>query len=150
MGVLVYWSMIALLVFVCVFLCFWYQIRVPAKNHIMCHTSVDLVLCCINTQQGPSGIKILKLNMCRPKILLSKLAHQMWDNHPSLKETRQKKEMRGNKEGWGFDKIWKGGGYGRVDNTARVLHKTWRGLEALCRQKALHDSPFVTIEEKFE
>ena len=88
--------------------------------------------------------------MCRPKILLSKLAHQMWHNHPSLKETRQKKEMRANKEGWGLDKIWKGGGYGRVDNIASGLHKTWRGLEALCRQKALHDSPFVTTEEKFE
>ena len=31
----------------CVCLCVWYQIRVPAKKHIMCQTSVNLMPCCI-------------------------------------------------------------------------------------------------------
>ena len=34
-----------------------------------------------NTHQGSPGTKILRLNMCR-FITLSKLAHQMWHNHP--------------------------------------------------------------------
>ena len=31
----------------CVCVCVWYQNRVPAKNHTMCQTSVNLMPCCI-------------------------------------------------------------------------------------------------------
>ena len=38
---------------VCVCVCVCDQIRVPAKNHITCQTSVNLTPCCIKQHQGP-------------------------------------------------------------------------------------------------
>ena len=46
----------------CMSLYVWYQIRVPAKNH-MCQTLVNLMPCCIkHTHQGP-GTKVARLDM---------------------------------------------------------------------------------------
>ena len=42
----------------------------------MCQTSVNLVPCCINTHQGPSGTKAPRL--CRSILSLQKIAHEMW------------------------------------------------------------------------
>ena len=37
-----------------------------------------------NTHQGPSGFKVPRLNMCITTIISSKIAHQMWCNHPLI------------------------------------------------------------------
>ena len=55
----------------------------------MCQTSVNLVPCCINTHQGPSGTKAPRL--CRSILSLQKIAHEMW--HDSAKEIGQLKEQ---------------------------------------------------------
>ena len=40
-------SLLALVCVACLCLCVWYQIRVLAKNLVMCQTSVNLITCCI-------------------------------------------------------------------------------------------------------
>ena len=65
----------------CAFVCVLYQIRVPAKNHIMCQTLVNLTPCCIkHKHQGPSSTKVPRLD--RSIMSLSEVVHQMWRDHP--------------------------------------------------------------------
>ena len=86
----------------CVCLCV-ISIRVPPKNHIMCQTSVNLTPCCIH--QGLSCTKVQRLDMCR-SILLSKIASQMWRDHPFSQRDR-----KSSGSGAGDDR--KVGGWGR-------------------------------------
>ena len=46
------------------------------------------MLYCINTQQSPSGSKVPMLNMCRSISSSSKIAHQMWHDHPFSQRNR--------------------------------------------------------------
>ena len=92
MGVSVYWTLGVLCVFIRVPV--WYQIRVLAKNHIMCQTSVNLT--CI--------------------ISLNKITHQIRRNHPfnqRNKETKRTVGVEVGGEGTECTKYEKGGG---VDN----------------------------------
>ena len=54
-------------------LCVWYQIKVPAKDHIMCQTSVNLMPCinCIKHTKGSSVMKVPRIHMCRSIISLN-------------------------------------------------------------------------------
>ena len=57
------------------------------------------------THQSPSGTKVPRL-MCRSMLSLSKIAHQMWYDTHSAKETGQLKEQWE----WGSTKFERGGG----------------------------------------
>ena len=66
------------------------------------------------TQQDPSGTNVLRLDMCRSTISLSKITHQMWPDHPFSQRNKITKRAVGLKvsgEGkGGLNKIEKGGG----------------------------------------
>ena len=72
MVVSVYWL---LSVFVCV-------ISTVFELDCMCQSSVNLMLYCKNTLQGPSGTKEPRLDMYRSILSLSKIAYQMQCDHP--------------------------------------------------------------------
>ena len=96
---------------VCVFVCMWYQIRVPAKK---AHYVSDLSKPLQNTQQGPPGTKEPKLGMCRSIISLSKIVQQMRRNHLfSQRNKTTERAVEGvrvgdNREGGStkFEKVW--------------------------------------------
>ena len=54
----------------------------------MSQTSVKLMLFFHKTLEGPSGTKVPRLNMCRSILLLSKIAYQMWRDHPFSQRNR--------------------------------------------------------------
>ena len=64
------------------------------------------------TGQGPSGTRLLRLDMRRSIISLSKLTDQMWCNHPFSqrnKATEKAVEVEGGDDGDGQTKFEKGG-----------------------------------------
>ena len=62
--------------------------------------------CLVAWYESPSGSMIPRLSMCRSIITLSKIAHQMWHDHP-LSQTKKTAERAGLARG--LDKIWKRG-----------------------------------------
>ena len=48
----------------------------------MCQTSVDLMPYCIKHTSRSSGTKEPRIDMCRLILSLSKIADQMWCDHP--------------------------------------------------------------------
>ena len=88
------------------------------------------MLCCIKHKSGSFGTKVSRLNMCRSKLSLRKIAHQMWCDHPFSQRSRS----TGKTVGVGVegdrklgvvvvvDKNWKKGG-GVVANTGGVFIK---------------------------
>ena len=112
---------------VCVFVCPWYQIRVPAKSH-MCKTSVK------DTLLRKTHVKVLRLDMCRSMMSVTKIAYQLWNDHPFSQ--RNKTTEGAAWVGAGDVKIWKWGG-GGVGNIGGRLHmklgEGWLGpLWQLC------------------
>ena len=101
--------------YVCVyvFVCIWYQIKVPLKNRIMCQTSINLMPCCIeHTHLSPSCTNVLKLDMCRSIMSLSKLAHQIWWGQPFSQRNNTTERavgvgIGGDMEGWRGGVGWK-------------------------------------------
>ena len=97
--------------------CVRYQIRVPVKRHIKPLTSVNLTSCCIKHNQGSSGTKLPRLDMsCRFILSLSKIAHQMWRDHPIQPKEQTTERAVGvvvaadrEVEGWGWTKFEKEG-----------------------------------------
>ena len=72
----------------------------------MCQTTVNLTPCCTK-HTSRSGTKVARLDICRSIISLSKVAHQMWHNHPfSQKNARQQRKQWG----WGLEATRKGRG----------------------------------------
>ena len=68
--------------------------RILTKNLIMCQTTLNLIPCCINTQQGSSGTKVPRIDMYRPIILSSKVtSNQIYRSHPLSQ--RKKATKRG-------------------------------------------------------
>ena len=57
----------------------------------------------LNTHQGPSGIKVQRLDMCRSTISLGKMAYQMWRNYPFSQRNKKKRAVEVRIEG-----DWKG------------------------------------------
>ena len=85
------------------------------KQHYRFKPSVNLSPCCIkNTQQGPSGTKLPRLNMCR-SIIKSKHINF---THPA-KKTRQQNEQLG-QQGRRLDKILKNGGSRQYTNNVII------------------------------
>ena len=71
--------------------------------------------------QDHFGTKVPRLNMCGSIISLSKIAHQMWCNHPFSQRNKtieravggggwRRQERKEEGGGGGMDKIWKRGG----------------------------------------
>ena len=86
-------------------------------------------------------IKVLRIDMCKSLILLSKMAHQMWGDHPFSQRNKITEREVGMRVGvdWkaggkgvvgGLDKIWKRGGVGM--QYRKVFIKI-RGLGPLCQ-----------------
>ena len=95
---------------VCVCVCVSDQIRVPAKSHITCQLS-KLIVC-----THKICIKVPRFDMCTSMISLSKIAHQMWREHPFSQRNMTTEwavgvGVGGNRElgGEGLGKIWKKG-----------------------------------------
>ena len=80
---------------VCVFVCVWYQIRVPVKKHIMCQTAVNFMPCCIKHIEV---LLVPRPDMCKSILLLSKIVHQMWHDHPFSQRNRATERT----VGWGL------------------------------------------------
>ena len=109
MGALVYCSLSVL----CTFVSVRYQIRVPVKNHNMCLSKLD-------TLMHKTHIKVLLVLrykgstcMCRSILSLSKIAHQMWCDHPFSQRNRTTGVGVGGDKEFGvreLDKIGKNGG----------------------------------------
>ena len=96
MGVSLYWPLYVLCVFMCA--CVWcvcmsvcvFDIRSEYrhKKHVMCQTSVTLL-------QSPSDTKVSRLDMCISVILLSKITHQKWRDHPLSQRNKTTKGAMG-------------------------------------------------------
>ena len=74
------------------------------------------MLYCINTHQGPSGTNVPMLNMCRSISSTSKIAHQMWHDHPFSQRNRTTEKPVG--VGVGDDREV-GGGWTKFENRGR-------------------------------
>ena len=107
----------AVCVYMCVCVCVWYQIRLPAKKlHVSDLSKLDALL-------HKTRIKVLRLDMC-PSISLSKIAHQMCCDHPfsqrnKITELAVGVEVGGHMEGEGV-KFEKGG---MVNTQLRLLSR---------------------------
>ena len=78
MGVSVYWPLSVLRVFACV----WYQIRVLAKNHITCQTSLNLTPSCGKHTAGSFWYQDTKAPHEQIHNIIKLITHQMWLDHP--------------------------------------------------------------------
>ena len=90
MDVSIYWHRSVLCVFVCmcVLMCVWYQIIVPAKD-LMCQISIHLTH---EVNQGKSsGVKVPRLDISRSIISLNQTTHQIWYEHPSNQRNKTQK-----------------------------------------------------------
>ena len=65
----------------------------------------------LDTLLHKTRIKVLRLDMCTCMTSISKIAHQMWCNHPLAKEIRQQNEQWG----WELDATGKGGGWTKFE-----------------------------------
>ena len=76
---------------------------------------VSLTPCFIkHIHQGPSGIKVPRLDMCGSMISLSEIVHQMWHDHPFSQRNKTTERAMGvgvgdDRERGGLDKFEKGG-----------------------------------------
>ena len=99
--VLVYWTLSVPSVCVCVCVCVC--VREISNQSTSKKTCVRL--------QGPSGTEVPKPNICISIISLSKIAHQMWHNHPfSQRNKRTEKPVvvgvGGNLTVWSYWSYW--------------------------------------------
>ena len=112
---------VCLCVCICVLVCVWYQIRVPAKKP---HHESGLSK--LNSLLHKTCIEVLRLYMCTFMISLTKIAHQMWRDHPFSQRNKTTEwadgvVTGGDREGG----MWAGGG--SLDKTWKRRGRQYRG-----------------------
>ena len=65
----------------------------------MCQSSVNVMPCCIKHASRPFGTEVLRLDMCRSILSLSKVVHQMWHDHPFSQRNRKTEWTMGVEDG---------------------------------------------------
>ena len=93
---------------VSLFMCLWVilnQSTSKKPNHVSDLSKLDASL-------HKTRIKVLRLHLCTSMISLSKIAHQMWRNHPfsprnKTTEWAARMGIGGDREGGVLDKNWK-------------------------------------------
>ena len=83
----------------CVYVCLWYQIRVPAKNHIICQTSAAVMPCFIKHTARSLWYYGNMVNIGRSILQLSKRIYRMWHDHPFSQRNKTTKRAVGVR-GW--------------------------------------------------